>query len=406
MTPPSDTGRRIFYAAGGQADLVGAQQWVLRSEDHPLQVSITFSSQIIDAINRLGGKGMLVSDRGDGAQYADDRLIIEHLAKGQGSGVAYYWFGLRYTLTLIQRARAFGADLALIDSGVIPYFLMGLFRLFGIPVIPIVHNSLWPEGYPPQGLGRRIVQWLDSRFWRRGPAACIVVSPVIERQIRSLAPSLRYPVRQSWAQFHRSYFQDIAPPTWLTDAPRPFRMAFVGRMTADKGVFDVVAMADRIQQQSPGLVEWIVCGEGADLSAMRAAVAAKGLVAQFDIRGYTSAKDMADVYGKVDACIVPTTSHFPEGLAMTAIEAVAAGRPLISNPVVPAVEFTKEATIVVRTDDVDAYVDAIIRLATDRAQYSELQGGTGQCDIARFFDRDYGLGSLLSRMVPEALSQK
>ena len=65
-------------------------------------------------------------------------------------------------LGLLRTALWFKADVALIDSGCTHYFVCGLFRLFGIRVIPILHNSLWPNGFPPRKLIPRMVNKLDS----------------------------------------------------------------------------------------------------------------------------------------------------------------------------------------------------------------------------------------------------
>ena len=81
---------------------------------------------------------------------------------------------------------------------------MTLFRMFGIRVVPILHNTLWPSGFPPTGRGQRLVLKLDTPFWRRVPVATIGVSPECERQLDQLTKGHHPPMFQTRAQSCRS----------------------------------------------------------------------------------------------------------------------------------------------------------------------------------------------------------
>ena len=165
---------------------------------------------------------------------------------------------------------------------------------------------------------------------------------------------------------------------------------FVGRIIHDKGVFDVLDMAKSIEAQAPGRVQWELCGSGPGLGELRRRQAEMGLAEVVMIRGWTSPADLRDVHARSHVSIVPTRSSFNEGLAMTAAEAVLAGRPVITNPVVPALEVLRPACVEAKTDDVDSYVMAILRLINDQNHYrilceacADLQG--------QFYDREQGL---------------
>ena len=81
---------------------------------------------------------------------------------------------------------------------------------------------------------------------------------------------------------------------------------------------------------------------------------------------------------------------------MTAAEAILAGRPLITNPVVPALELLRPACVAARTDDVDSHHEAVLKLATDAELYARL---CRACPDLRapFYDRHYGLTAVLKR---------
>jgi hypothetical protein len=81
---------------------------------------------------------------------------------------------------------------------------------------------------------------------------------------------------------------------------------------------------------------------------------------------------------------------------MTAAEAILAGRPVITNPVVPALEVLRSACIEARTNDIDSYVAAILGLIDDPSQYRAL------CDACpalrdQFYDRQQGLTAILKK---------
>jgi glycosyltransferase involved in cell wall biosynthesis len=300
-----------------------------------------------------------------------------------------------YGLGLLRTALFFKADVALIDSGSAHYFVLTLFRLFGIRVVPILHNTLWPNGFPPAKLIPRLVMKLDSLiFWPRIPTAVIGVSPECERQVDSIRGKKHYPVYQIRAQFEPDYFKRIppAPPHEL----RPFRVMFIGRIDRIKGVFDILEMAHSIEHTNPGLVRWDICGTGRDFNELVRRHSEFKLDGIVSIHGWTSLDDLVEVYASSHASIVPTTSSFIEGLAMTAAEAILAGRPLVTNPVVPAIEVLRRACVPAITNDVPSHTGAVLRLATDAELYDRARLACFEYQ-KQFYDRTNGLTAVLHR---------
>ena len=83
---------------------------------------------------------------------------------------------------------------------------------------------------------------------------------------------------------------------------------------------------------------------------------------------------------------------------MTAAEAILAGRPLITNPVVPALELLRPACVEARTNDVDSYVDGVLKLISDREYYESLRRACPE--LAKpFYDREQGLTAVLKQVV-------
>jgi glycogen synthase len=383
---------KICYVSAGRANLIEAHRWWTAGADDPSQVSLTFSGQVEEAASVLGAKLLMISDRGDNGFLQEADTEIRHLKKSEKSGLSFYWEDLRYCWKLLRCSKSFKSDIVIVDSGVTQIFMMFMFWMNRINVALILHNSLWPNGFAPKTLTRRIVSYLDGLFLRYGPRFILVVSPIIERQILEVAQTKCYPILPIRAQFHRSFFANIAKPIW--SANDPFELMFVGRVTRDKGALDLVKIAALVEHSHPGRVRWTVCGDGPDLEALRDAVAAEGLASVFEVKGRVEPAALKLLYDKIHACIVPTRSEFSEGLAMTAIESVLAGRPLITNPVVPALEFVREAAIEVPTNDIAGYADAVVRLATEQSTYLRLQAATKDAAV-QFYDRNQGLTAVL-----------
>ena len=389
--------KRVFYVAG-PGDAISAHNCWKKGIHDPSEVSITFSSQIEQYASDVKAALYIVCyhDRADLLE--DGNFRIEHLPKPwpKASGISYYLRELFYGLKLLRRAVRFRADVAILDSGCTLYFWQAIFALVGIKVVPVLHNSLWPNGFRPNRPSTRILDSLDRLFWRYTPLASLCVSPTCSRQVIELAGEDCRPLLQIRAQFVPDYFKQIppAPP----HERKPFQIMFIGRVTEGKGVFDIVEMARQIEHRAPNRVQWVICGTGADLEELKRRVTAQGLEHAIKINGWTSLDDLAGIYAQSHCSIVPTRSTFVEGLAMTAAEAVLAGRPIITNPVVPALELLAPAAVAAETNNPDSYVEQILKLIDDPAWYQSMVRACPEV-AAPFLDRRYGLTHVLKALL-------
>ena len=389
---------KIFYASAGAADLIESHRWWKAGSDNPNEVSITFSGQIESAVEELDGTAYMLSHHPDGRTLTDGRFTFEHRGRAPASGWRYYARELTYARGMVRTARSFGATVAVLDSGSIEIFLMPLFKRAGMKTVVVLHNTLWPHGFRRTTGMRSKLARLERRFFERYCDGVIAVSPEAERQLRELAPAARCPVMQMRAQFHGDHFRDIPPPP--PHGSVPFHLMFIGRLIEAKGALDLPVMARAIQQTHPGLVRWTICGQGDDHERLKAMVAEWNLGEVMDVRGWTSPADQPGIYAESHASIVPTRGSFSEGLAMTAAEAVLAGRPVVTNPVVPAHELLAPACILARTNDPQSHADAIVALATDRDRYERMRAACPDL-IAPFLDREQGLTAVLQRMLAQ-----
>jgi glycogen synthase len=384
---------RIFYAAG-PGNVIRAHKHWMRNEHDPNEMSLTYSSQFAEFCRDVGAEAYIVSYHPERERFRDACFLLEHRPKAIRAvrGIGYHVREILYGLQLVAAAIRFRADVAVISSGSTHYFAASLFRLAGIPPLIVLHNTLWPSGFPPNRLIQRLISRLDSWFFRWASAGTLGVSPECINQVKQLTGGRSRHLHQFRPQFNPQYFKTIPPPP--PHDQRPFRVMYAGSISRSKGLFDILEMARKVEDAAPQQVQWDICGSGIDLVELRRRHAALGLERIVNIRGWTSPRDMRDVFLESHICIVPTKSDFTEGMAKTVVEAILAGRPVITNPVVPALEIVRAACIEARTNDIDSYVGAILKLITDPGRYYFL------CSACRslqypFYDEGQGLRTVL-----------
>lgn len=388
---------RVAYFCGGEANILSAHRNWRKGIHDPTEVSVTFSSQIEASCAEAGCPLYMVSPYREACLENDGIITIEHRPKRRASGVRFHFEELRYALGLLSTARRFQATIVLVDSGTAHLFLFSMFRAFGILIVPILHNTLWPAGFYPTRWSERIILAINRLiFWPKVPHLLISVSPECEAQVRRLVPRLQYPAIQIRAQFQSKYFRDIKAAEFPTKSP--FRVLFVGRVIRAKGVFDILDMAERANKIMPGRIQWVLCGRGSDLAELQQEHLSRGLGDSVELLGWVSLERLKAIYNGVHAGIVPTRSGFAEGLAMTAVETVLAGRPLISNPIVPATELLKSATLLARSNDAGSHADAVMKLSEDPRLYQQLVEACTTLG-SDFFNPARGLGSAVDRVL-------
>lgn len=384
---------RIFYLAG-PGDLVAAHKTWSSGQVHSSEVSVTFSSQIAEALKPLNCRLWMQSNFPRREVLRDGLWKLENKPEKpiRASGAGYYLVLLARTLGILRRVLAFRTQVLLIDAGRNLWFPLLLLRWFGVKVIPILHNTFWPAGHPPTDGKSRLLLKLDRWFWKRGPAAALAVSPEIRRQLAEVTGPVSWPVEVFKPQFLPDFFKALPPADF---AARPFRVLFVGRVEREKGVFDILDMARRLEARQPGRFAWEICGSGGALEELKTAVAGEPAVAAVvKVLGRLDRTGVAAAYGRSHVVIVPTRDSFAEGFAMVAAEAILSGRPCLTNPVVPALEVLAPACLEAKTNDVESYVAALEKLAGDAGYYQQKQQAARTLG-ADFLDPAHGLTAKL-----------
>lgn len=384
-----------LFAALGPGDIVGAHRRRLAGEHVKSETSVPFSEQLLDwcKLREIEVLATAHNARADSIAYPGVTLQQRARPFDGASGIRFHLGAVMYAWQLAWRARRFGADVALIDSGTAHYFALAAFRLFGIAVGVNFHNVLWPQGFPPTGRVARTVQWLDSWFFRRHVFAIAGCSPECGRQAMEIA-GRAIPYFEWRGQFRREGFPGAAVE-WER---RPFRLLYSGRIEVNKGALDIPLIAEELERRHPGLVRWDVCGDGSALQQLVEGVKRANLSRVITIHGRLERSDLLRVYGNCHAFIVPTRGSFCEGLPLVCAEAVICGRPIVTSRVSNAMPVLGSAIVEAVPEVPESFVRAIELLALDRNEYEERRSSCSQL-AAQFFDVSKSYPAAIDRLL-------
>jgi glycosyltransferase involved in cell wall biosynthesis len=158
-----------------------------------------------------------------------------------------------------------------------------------------------------------------------------------------------------------------------------FAVGWIGRMTAVKRTDDVLVAFKRLRDNG---IDACLCmvGDGPDRTQLERRAHELGVVRDTLFLGYQ--EDVAPYYAAFDALVLPSGN---EGTPVSAIEALAAGRPVVATRVggVPDVVRDGEDGFLVETGATDDLADRLERLARD----PELRERMGEQGRARVLPR-------------------
>lgn len=159
-------------------------------------------------------------------------------------------------------------------------------------------------------------------------------------------------------------------------APERFTVGWIGRMTGVKRTDDVLLALKRLRESG---VDACLCmvGDGPDRAHVERRAHELGVVRHCLFLGYQV--DVAPFYAAFDAIILPSSN---EGTPVSAIEALAAGRPVVATRVggVPDVVRDGEDGFLVDPGAVGEMADRLARLAADPA-LRERMGALGRARV-------------------------
>ena len=144
---------------------------------------------------------------------------------------------------------------------------------------------------------------------------------------------------------------------WAADGPL---VAYCGRLVHEKGVQDLLAAVPRLRRRHPGL-RVVVAGTGPAETELRQQARSLRLGRSVVFAGFVPDADMAALVAAADCAVVPSRY---EPFGMVALEAAAAGTPVVAADVGGLAEIVADGRVGVRfpAGDPVALADAVGRL--------------------------------------------
>ena len=213
-------------------------------------------------------------------------------------------------------------------------------------------------------LFRLLERWLAART-----TALIAVSPQVRDDLVSLG--VAKPERFAVIRLGIELDQRVAggqngrleSRRYLGIPTDRFAVGWIGRMTAVKRTDDVLVAFKRLRDEG---VDAVLCmvGDGPDREQLERRAHELGVVRDTLFLGYQ--EDVAPFYAAFDALVLPSSN---EGTPVSAIEALAAGRPVVATRVggVPDVVQEGEDGFLVEPGATDELADRLAQLARDPA---------------------------------------
>jgi glycogen synthase len=388
---------RILYAAG-PGNIIGTYEHWVKGQDDPSQISITYSSQFYDVCRNLSAKAYVISSFSQRSRWKNEQFILENRPNPlqNTSGTLYHIGQILYGLWLIISAIGFRANVAVIDTGSTHWFMLSILSKLGIRVIPSLHCTLWRKYGSQRRIEAKILQ-LSRRLFAHDCDATLAVSQDINQQVVQLTQESPRPVVRFLPTYRSTEFLDVTEPHFERS---PFYVLFAGRIEANKGVFDLLAIAQRFAAEGRQDIIFELCGSGSALDDLRVAVALAGLQSTVICYGYCQKSEMRQHLNRSHVVIVPTRTEFAEGFNQVIAEGILAGRPVVTSAVCPALFYVQAAVVEVPPNDVDAYGDALLKLCDDRDFYEQKRRNCLSLQ-AQFYDPTRGWSAALQSILTE-----
>jgi glycosyltransferase involved in cell wall biosynthesis len=163
---------------------------------------------------------------------------------------------------------------------------------------------------------------------------------------------------------------DFAGGKRVVRASEPLRLAYLGRITRDKGVFEIVE-AMRILKDRGVQVQLSIAGSGAEEISMREAVTQAGLEGQVRFYSPVFGPEKRAFWAETDIFLFPT---YREGLPYSLLESMASGVVPIACAVgaIPDVVRNEVHGLLVPPRDPRALADAVATLNADRVRLTDM----------------------------------
>jgi glycogen synthase len=302
-------------------------------------------------------------------------------------GYLYHIAFIFWMMRIILRMARYQPDVFIVTAGVSYCLPLSILKLFGVRIIPALHDSLWKR-FVNLKLSSRVIRRAQALFFSCCVSEFLAAADSTAAQVRSLIPRKHVQIEVFLPTYLRQQFACVREANFDV---RPFKILFMGRIETNKGVYDLIEVAANLDPQE---FHFDICGVGSESASLKSAIDRRGLAGSVFFHGFLGRRDLYQLLSAAHVVIVPTTTDFEEGFNMVCAEAILAGRPVVTSAVCPALIYIKDAAIEVRPNDVEGYRKAVLSLANNRTLYLEKQAACEPLQ-AQFYDEKNSYGAKL-----------
>lgn len=303
----------------------------------------------------------------------DGQLTEVDLPRARGRRRAAAWGGAWRLLRSVGRPGGAAVDVILVHDPELA--ALALAARPRAPVIWDVHEDT------AAALGMKA--WIPGRARGAVQAAVVRLERAAERHLDLLLAEDAY--QERFARAHpvvpnTTHVPAVVPP------PGPGRVVYVGHLTRARGAHTMTEVARRLARSRAGPVRMDVVG-GADDPTARALREADqaGLLRWHGFLPNPAALALLDG-ATAGLSLLTDQPNYAHSMPTKVVEYLAHGIPVVTTPTPLAARLVEStgAGLVVPYDDVDAVVEAILRLHSDAALRSRMARAGHEAALARF----------------------
>jgi glycosyltransferase involved in cell wall biosynthesis len=305
-------------------------------------LNLLLASRLADEFSlvhfQVGSEGRAESGTGRLVRLLASPLSLAAAILARGAAVVHLNTSLNF--------RAYWRDLA--------YLLVA--RLCGARVLYQVHGGALPQRFFPRS--RILTAFL--RWTLRVPDAIVVLARAELEAYRRFVPGQRILACPNGIDYE-GYARLVR---MRSDAAAPLKLAYVGRLAEEKGLYDALGGLKLAHQQGVR-ARMVLAGSGPEEAGLRRFVETLGLAAHVSFVGPAFGEDKIRLLGEADVLVL---ASYSEGLPYALLEGMAAGAPVIATRVgaIPDVVTEGVHGLFVPPRDPEAIAAAIGKLAADR----------------------------------------
>jgi glycosyltransferase involved in cell wall biosynthesis len=175
-----------------------------------------------------------------------------------------------------------------------------------------------------------------------------------------------------------------------------FTVLFVGRLTPEKGVYDLL-YAIKLMSLRPGSrrIKVVFAGSGPERESMASLAGRMGIESYLRLAGDFSYGEIPRLYNSADAFILPSIPvHFwQEQFGIVLLEAMSSGLPVISTMSGSIPEVVGDCGVLVQPNDPLSIYEAVLKLSTDAAYKNALASRARERAV-----KDFDIGPVSARL--------